>query len=139
DGWQCPAKTPEAETCNYKDDDCDGATDEGSLISGIYSTDTDCGQCGNDCSKAVLFAETTKCETDVATGEAFCVALTCQPNYYVPKANNRLCVPSVGGDDCSPCTKDENCQGIPGGTCVAIDPGTFCLRSCAVQADCELD
>lgn len=56
---ECSA-TPGAPTgtegCNYLDDDCDGAVDNGfrNVTTGFYDTDANCGACGNDC--AAVFA-----------------------------------------------------------------------------------
>jgi hypothetical protein len=46
-----PAGTPSpSEQCDYVDDDCDGATDEGfRTAAGIYNTVAACGACGFDC------------------------------------------------------------------------------------------
>ena len=45
----CDAATAEVETCNGADDDCDGETDEGFLLGGVYLTDQHCGACHHDC------------------------------------------------------------------------------------------
>ncbi len=60
-GAQCSA-TPGAptgtDTCNYLDDDCDGAVDNGfrNPATGFYDTDASCGACGNDCSNVFASA-----------------------------------------------------------------------------------
>jgi len=37
------------EVCDGADNDCNGQTDEGFLVGGVYPTDENCGVCGNNC------------------------------------------------------------------------------------------
>ncbi|HEY5944895.1 MAG TPA: MopE-related protein, partial [Kofleriaceae bacterium] len=48
-----PTSTTDA--CNYLDDNCDGIVDNGfrDPLTGLYTTDTNCGACGNDCTTAI--------------------------------------------------------------------------------------
>ncbi|MCA9518041.1 MAG: hypothetical protein KC635_24045, partial [Myxococcales bacterium] len=53
-GLVCSAPTPEAETCDFKDNDCDGGVDEDFKdASGEWTTTANCGTCGNDCSTKI--------------------------------------------------------------------------------------
>ncbi len=137
-GWVCDAPVPAAESCNYLDDDCDGQTDEGfrDPASDLYDSYEHCGQCGASCEGAILFAVDTQCVQDAAAGEAYCVAVSCEPGYFSPPGNERLCIPAAGGGDCSPCSEDSHCAGLPGGTCESLDGGNFCVRGCSPAEGC---
>jgi hypothetical protein len=65
-----------AETCNYLDDNCDGAVDNGFLNSttGLYDTTANCGACGNNCTTVFTGANSTgACST--ASGSPQCVMI----------------------------------------------------------------
>ncbi len=136
DGWLCPAAEPAAETCDYADNDCDGAVDEAFRDgdTGLYNDFDHCGVCNNTCAGAILFATETACDASGPT--AVCTAVACEDGYFIPPGNNRVCVPIAGASDCSPCSEDAHCDTLPGGLCESIDQGRFCTRSCATVADC---
>ena len=46
-----PTATGTAESCDYLDNDCDGATDNGYVHNGKYDGDAACGNCFTDCTK----------------------------------------------------------------------------------------
>ncbi len=71
----CSAPAPTTETCNTKDDDCDGQTDEG-LTASVDS----CGSCGNVCPGASASGNSTR--TCTASGASFVCGLTCKGNSY---------------------------------------------------------
>jgi hypothetical protein len=53
-GTQCSAvagTNTSTETCDYLDNDCNGAVDNGfkNALTGYYDTDQNCGSCGNNC------------------------------------------------------------------------------------------
>ncbi|MBM4372483.1 MAG: hypothetical protein FJ098_12560, partial [Deltaproteobacteria bacterium] len=52
-GFLCSATEPAAETCDYKDNDCDGESDEAFLADGKYATLEHCGACGQSCEGAL--------------------------------------------------------------------------------------
>lgn len=83
-GAQCSA-TPGApagsDTCNYLDDDCDGAVDNGfrNPTTGFYDTDASCGACGNDCS-AVFASAPNGTGACIVSGTPSC-GLRCTPGF----------------------------------------------------------
>ncbi len=125
-GIGCDAKAPAEETCNHLDDDCDGQTDEGFLLGGVYAQPGHCGVCGNDCQGKVLHG-TAVCDVDALP--PFCAIGACDPGYLV-KGNG--CVPKVVGA-CDACVVDIDC-GV-NGACLATGkpglPAKVCLLPCA--------
>ena len=65
-GWGCSAPEPAVEICDCRDNDRDGAIDDGFLEGGAYVTASDCGVCGNDCAGAIANGAATVGE--VASG-----------------------------------------------------------------------
>ncbi|MBM4321842.1 MAG: hypothetical protein FJ125_18370, partial [Deltaproteobacteria bacterium] len=126
-GWQCSAAEPQAESCNYRDDDCDDTTDEGFLDpeSGAYLGPEDCGRCGFSCAGAVLYAAAAACALE--DGAAVCVAEQCAEGFFSPPGTRRICIPTAAGFDCSPCLDDAHCDGLAGGRCLPQgEEGRFC-------------
>ena len=128
DGWLCSAPQPAAESCNYKDDDCDGLTDEDFRASGTgaYDAVDHCGQCGASCSTFVPNGA-AGCVVDGET--ASCVVTACDPGYYV--VGGSACLP-VADTSCQPCANDASCL-VPGNRCLALDGGSFCGRDCGAD------
>jgi len=136
-GWLCGARAPTAEACNYADDDCDDLVDEDFRDgTGAYVLPTDCGQCGLDCTGSIPFAVSLGCQADGAGG-AYCVATECEEGYFIPVDSNRICLPTGGSSDCSPCLDDLHCAGIPEGRCDPFPDGKFCTRACVLGTDCQ--
>ena len=65
-----------------------------------------------------------------------CVATACDPGFYIPTDTNRVCVPSSGAKDCTPCADDAQCSELVGGKCTDIDGGRFCTASCGPGVNC---
>ena len=132
--WRCEAPAPAVETCNDRDDDCDGATDEDFRAgpTGPYAAVAHCGACGRSCLTAVPFVTEAACE--VAAGVPTCRVVACAPGTFKPPDLD-LCVPYGPAYDCSPCSADSNCAGLPG-VCVPGEGGSFCAADCALDADC---
>ncbi|MFO0746289.1 MAG: MopE-related protein [Myxococcota bacterium] len=124
-GWICQGPTPRVEACNGEDDDCDGETDEDFQdAAGHFTTDADCGRCGNDCATHFLNGE------GVCGGSAeapVCTIDHCDPGFVLI---GNQCIPPIDVS-CSRCAIDSDCYG---GSCVptAGDGGQdFCLMPCA--------
>ncbi len=82
-GTQCNATPgqPSGETCNYLDDDCNGAVDNGFRNgTGTYDTDAHCGACGIDCTQ-ILSGLPNSAGSCVVGGSAAC-GLTCSTGYF---------------------------------------------------------
>ncbi|MEZ4268085.1 MAG: MopE-related protein [Myxococcota bacterium] len=130
-GEVCQGPKPEAEICDFKDNNCDGAVDEAFTTGGVYNTFEHCGTCNLSCAIGFPNAESTTCQ--VAGGQAQCVVLACKPGFV--KLNPFQCIPDAV-NTCQACAADENCLG-EGAGCTAIGEGTFCTAACTVEADCD--
>ena len=123
----CLAAQPAAEACNYKDDDCDGAVDDGYVdpdTSAYVLDDAHCGVCGNACAGLYPNAETV-CE--LVAGVPQCVIGACSDGYYLAAAGT--CLPLIDSA-CQPCTLDAHC-GAPGNRCLSLDGASVCGRDCS--------
>ncbi|MBM4370393.1 MAG: hypothetical protein FJ098_01980, partial [Deltaproteobacteria bacterium] len=130
-GMACNAAVPAAETCNGKDDDCDGAVDDGFAIAAgnppvlKYGLSVEhCGACNHAC-------------PPVASGEPACDPLPPIPLCVVgscdPGTFNYLgvaCLPLPTENLCLPCSSDAECQG-PDDKCIPGEPFGWCARDCA--------
>jgi hypothetical protein len=130
-GEVCQGPKPEAEACDFKDNDCDGAVDEAFTAGGVYDSFEHCGTCNLSCAIGFPNAEATTCQ--VAGGQAQCVVLECKPGFI--KLNPFQCIPDAV-NTCQACAADDNCLG-DGAACTEIGEGTFCTAACTSQADCD--
>ncbi len=83
-GAECsalPGAPTGTDTCNYLDDDCDGAVDNGfrNPATGFYDTDASCGACGNDCT-AVFASAPNAMGACVVSGTPSC-GLRCSAGF----------------------------------------------------------
>jgi hypothetical protein len=126
-GFSCQGQTPAVETCDFKDEDCDGATDETFKVAGKFTTTAHCGTCNNNCTAKVPNG-VGKCGGTLNV--PVCVVDTCNPGYA--KINDFQCElpPEVG---CQPCATDANCFG---GKCVTLDGAKVCLQPCGAGDSC---
>ena len=109
---QCVGETPAKETCNGKDDDCDGQVDESACDDGNPCTEDACNLSLGGC----LFAQVTKpCnDGDVCSTDDTCVAGKCQGS-------------AVNCDDGDGCTLDTcDAKAIKAGCQHGPNPGASC-------------
>ncbi|MCA9515096.1 MAG: hypothetical protein KC635_09160, partial [Myxococcales bacterium] len=130
DGVVCQAPTPEAESCNFQDDDCDGQTDEDFKTDGQYTSFEHCGTCNRSCASGFPGAELTQCQVGGALPQ--CVVVTCQSGYV--KLNDFQCIPDVV-NLCEACSSDDQCIGQDS-YCNTLTDGTYCGKGCNATTDC---
>ena len=129
-GYLCQAPEPDAEACDYVDNDCDGLTDEEFLdADGKYADFFYCGSCSVNCA---LGFPNAKAKCDATKPVPKCVVDVCDPGYY--KLNDYQCIPNTASL-CEPCTTDDNCM-FEKAKCVALDDGSFCAMACQGDVDC---
>ncbi|GMV41794.1 MAG: hypothetical protein AMXMBFR64_35100 [Myxococcales bacterium] len=123
-GWVCQAPTPTAETCDFKDNDCDGQIDEDfKNAGGKYGSMQHCGTCNKACGATIANALTEVCDASKQVPQ--CIVSECQPGYF--KQNELSCVPNPA-IACTPCVADDTCFG---GKCTTVGAGKFCLEQCS--------
>lgn len=121
-GWVCSALDPQAEICDFKDNNCDGEADETfKNAEGKYADVLHCGGCGKSC-EGLFPNGTSICDT---TGVApQCAVGQCNPGYYLE--GKYQCLP-VQDTQCQECVADFQCAG---GVCVDIGGKGYCTLSC---------
>jgi hypothetical protein len=121
------------ESCNGRDDDCDGAIDEDYVdAKGRYDGERHCGRCGLDCSTVFESAARTTCviEREVAV----CRLKTCAPGFH--QAGDGACAPDENVQ-CLPCQSDRDCDArAPGSRCVDVERERRCAASCLEGQAC---
>jgi len=122
DGYLCQGPTPEVETCDFEDNDCDGETDEDFKdADGNWTLNDHCGTCGNTCFDKIPNG-TGICGGSAASPK--CVVDTCDDDYI--KINDFQC--SLPPDvSCQPCTADTDCYD---GSCIPLDGQNVCVSPC---------
>ncbi|MBM4342254.1 MAG: hypothetical protein FJ100_02630 [Deltaproteobacteria bacterium] len=134
-GLQCSGGVPAAETCNAKDDDCDGAVDEPWWQAGQYLSTDHCGACGVACPKPVGLHAAATCAA--AESQSPGCAVVCEPGWFDTAGgpqNGCECLFTAALDE--PDGVDQNCDGIDGEVSNAVfvaktgadgNPGTLSL------------
>ena len=130
-GMKCQGATPEAEACDFKDNDCDGLIDEDFKAGELYATFEHCGTCFANCEKGFPNAKETACK--VFGSNPQCVVIECMPGFI--KANDFQCVSTISSA-CQPCSVDENCAG-DGAACLDLAEGMFCGSACESEEECQ--
>ena len=131
--WVCQGVAPVPEICDYQDNNCDGAADEGFVDpEGKYIHQDHCGACNTSCSVGFPNA-VTGCDASKPIPD--CVVLECEPGYF--KLNDYQCVPGLTGL-CEMCESDDDCA-LEGGKCIVVGGAEICTKTCADPADCPAD
>ncbi|MDP6945332.1 MAG: MopE-related protein, partial [Myxococcota bacterium] len=129
-GTKCQGPVPTQESCDYQDNDCDGAVDEDYLDDDLYADFDHCGACNTSCAVGFPNAAGTTCQSDGA--QAQCVVTACEEGFV--QINDFQCIPDVA-NICQECATDANCLGADA-ACVALAEGSFCGKGCGVASDC---
>ena len=136
-GWVCNALVPEPEKCDYIDNNCDGTVDEGfrDLETGLYTLDTHCGVCDNNCLEMGGTPHSTGSCT-IAVSYALC-EFSCEAGWVdLNEIHEDGCECKMIGTDDPPDGLDQNCDGIDGEPDNAVfvspngtdsNPGTLAL------------
>ncbi|MFO0747272.1 MAG: MopE-related protein [Myxococcota bacterium] len=126
-GFICTAQTPELEACDFRDNDCDGQTDEDFKdASGEFTLATNCGTCGNDCTERIPHG-VGACSAEEGTSPV-CVVASCDADYV---AINRFQCALPPDTSCQPCAGDDDCFG---GSCIELDGQSVCVTACGASA-----
>ena len=122
-----------AESCNGRDDDCDGKADEDFVDElGRYVQSDHCGSCVTSCPDVFPNASQTRC--DIAPAVPICELVACKPGTHA--FQNASCIPDQEVL-CLPCATDDECAARAGGArCLTVGSDKRCGRSCSKDSDC---
>jgi hypothetical protein len=131
EGMLCSAPEAEAESCDGKDNDCNGKTDDGFAVEAgdppvlKYGLSAQhCGTCNHEC--PAIDHGTTKCDPLPAIPQ--CIVDECEPGYF--DFQGIACLPVPDANLCIPCGLDTDCQG-PDDLCIQEGQGQgYCGRDC---------
>ena len=150
---KCVGAAPDAESCNGKDDDCDGKTDEQTCDDNNPCTADGCDPTADSGKGACVHNKTAgPCDADgtVCTENDKCISGVCTPGKTVNCADgnactNNACDPAAGctvtdasGDVCdddNPCTIGDVCSK---GSCEAGKAKTCATTDACSSAKCNL-
>jgi len=121
EGWVCTAPKPEPESCDYKDNDCDGEVDEDFILDGKYSSFDNCGECNESCEGALPNASSF-CDAGEATPK--CKVEECEEGFFQLNPFQCIVPPDV---QCLSCDSDSDCYFAK---CVPLAEGAYCLNAC---------
>lgn len=102
------------EICDAQDNDCDGVVDDGFMVGGKYTQDTNCGQCGNNCT--FLFYQNALAYCDATLTVPSC-AMECIGGFFDVNFNpgdGCECQYQGATDLPDPLGIDSNCDGVDG-------------------------
>jgi hypothetical protein len=120
-----------SESCNERDDDCDGKVDEDFRDhEGRYVTGSHCGRCGISCAEVFPTAAGTSCvlEDEVP----ICRLEVCGAGTH--PVGDGVCVPDISAQ-CLPCTSDADCSArFEGARCLEVDGEQRCAMPCTSNA-----
>jgi hypothetical protein len=125
-GWICDAAEAAPEVCNGRDDNCDGQTDEGFQVDGVYGSVAHCGACNSSCVGLIPNA-TEACDATGAGGPR-CVVASCNPGFF--QVSDTQCF-SLGTVLCLVCETNADCAT---GHCVTDGGQGFCSVPCTGNA-----
>ncbi len=128
-GFVCTASEPEAEACDFRDNDCDGTIDEDFKdANGDFTLGEHCGTCNSDCSEKIANG-TGRCALEGVS--PVCVVEVCDPDYV--ELNRFQCAlpPDVS---CLPCSSENECYD---GSCIALDGQSVCVVPCGDNGACQ--
>jgi hypothetical protein len=121
------------ESCNGRDDDCDGKVDESFRDArGRYVLQEHCGGCGVACDEVFPTAQATLC--DASHDAPMCRIVTCPAGFH--KLGTGACAQDQAVQ-CLPCESDDDCTArLPGSRCVESADGRRCAEPCRGHGGC---
>jgi hypothetical protein len=115
-GWSS-CQLPE-DVCDAADNDCNGVVDDAFLVNGKYVDDTNCGQCGNNCTFLPFPHATGVCDPLKAVPDCVMKCLSGWVDVNDNPADGCECAPQPGQD--TPDGVDQNCDGVDGDVSAAL-------------------